>query len=768
MTKEPTKKTKRNCRLVRRRSFLKSALPLAASLAFFPREFQGQQKRRGQSSFYVSPEGSDHNPGTIKRPFATLGRAQKAVRIVRNNSDRSITVWVRGGTYYLATPLVFTAEDSGKKGKPVTYAAYPGELPVISGGQRIIAEWKPYRDRTMVCTLPEAKNARFSFTQLFLNGKRQTRARYPNSDPSKPGVSGYINPAGADQWPHHEIYFDPRTFSKKRWANPQDGVVHSFARNYWGNVQWQFKGIDYSRNALALGTGGHQLNEIYQKADATSVGKESRFFVENVFEELDSPGEWYLNSQKGELYCIPPEGVDLAKAQIEVAVLPQVIEFRGTKDRPVHDLNISGFRIAHTESTFLANYEVPSMGDWGIYRGGAVYLEGGEDIHVERCFFDAVGGNAVFLNNHNRRVKVYGNKFTEAGESAVCLVGKSHLNANGKYSCPFCQAEHWWSWDAPRDEYSAECLIANNLIHDIGIFGKQTAGVFLSLSRNNTVSHNHIFNVPRAAICLNDGTWGGHTIEFNDIHDTVRETGDHGPFNSWGRGPFWCHKQSHGPSSHPAGDAKADAQVTTIISNNRFRDRRGWGIDLDDGSSNYHVYNNLCLGVSIKLREGDYRTVENNIFVNPANPPGFHAGYENNSDRFIRNIIVIDSKFDNPESDVNFNTGKGEGDIYKLIYPPLKGRWMKEVDYNLFINDAGQFSTSSTPRGTVDWQSGGKKISLSEWQALGYDIHSHFGDPLFVDSSKGDYRVRPESPALKLGFRNFDLKSIGLLPNFRL
>ncbi len=107
-------------------------------------------------------------------------------------------------------------------------------------------------------------------------------------------------------------------------------------------------------------------------------------------------------------------------------------------------------------------------------------------------------------------------------------------------------------------------------------------------------------------------------IEYNDIHNTVRETGDHGPFNSWGREPYWCGNQSHGPASHPAGAVKEYARFTTIIRNNRFRDAHGWGIDLDDGSSNYHVYNNLCIGISVKLREGDGRLVENNIFIDPA------------------------------------------------------------------------------------------------------------------------------------------------------
>jgi len=302
------------------------------------------------------------------------------------------------------------------------------------------------------------------------------------------------------------------------------------------------------------------------------------------------------------------------------------------------------------------------------------------------------------------------------------------------------------------------------LIHDIGIFGKQTAGVFISVSRDNLVSHNNIYNVPRAAICINDGTWGGHIIEYNDIHDTVRETADHGPFNSWGRDRYWCLQQSHGPVSHGAGDVKKDAQRPVIIRNNRFRDYRGWGIDLDDGSSNYHVYNNLCIGIGIKLREGDYRIIENNIFVNCVNPPGFHIGYEYNHDRFERNIIYMNSKYDNPEVDLDFQKGKSGGNIYEIIGPPLCGPWLECCDHNLFYNDIGEF------RATVHYRPLGEKTvhyNLDEWRKLGLDHNSVYADPLFINPEQGDYRLRPESPAFKeIGFKEFSMTEFGLLDDF--
>ena len=153
-----------------------------------------------------------------------------------------------------------------QKGKPVTYAAYPGELPVIRVVKRIIPEWKPYRAESWSAHCRNLRTRGF-FYAVVSHSKRQTRASIRIL--IRAGRCQRLHQSWRSrQWPHQEIYFDPRTFSKKRWATRRTEVVHSFAR-LLGNVQWQLKESTIA-NALALGTGGHQLNEIYQKADATS------------------------------------------------------------------------------------------------------------------------------------------------------------------------------------------------------------------------------------------------------------------------------------------------------------------------------------------------------------------------------------------------------------------------------------------------------------------------------------------------------------------
>ena len=386
---------------------------------------------------FISVTGDDQNAGTREAPFATLQRAQQAARA----SGAPVTITIREGTYYLDETLSFSPEDSGIAGGRVTYRAFPGEFVTLSGGKQLQCDWLPYKNGIMMCQLPQVASGQLTFDQLFVNGKRQIRARYPNFDGSDPkNITGYLQAAGKiddeapDPFPEPDddmtfsgdpqrgISFNPATFTQKRWARPTEAVIHIYQAHYWGNLQWQMKGIDWENHRIWFGKGGQQMGAKWSHAPNV-VNQHSRFFIENVFEELDSPGEWYLDREAGLLYYIPAEGVDFLQARVEVPVLQQIVRFTGSQEHPVSHLTLDGFRFTHTASTFLDTYSIPSLSDWSIHRGGTVFMEGARDCHITNCFFDAVGGNAVFLNLFNRGNTVTGCKFIKTGDSAICFVG---------------------------------------------------------------------------------------------------------------------------------------------------------------------------------------------------------------------------------------------------------------------------------------------------------------------------------------------------------
>lgn len=180
---------------MQRRTFLKQAGLGIAGLSisrstFMARMSEAQPQNTARLEFYVAVDGADSNPGTMERPFATLSRAQAAVRAARREARSGISVLVRGGTYYHSQPLTFTYEDSGSPSVPIVYMPFGEEPVTISGGRKLECNWRPFRDGIFATDLSKLA-PEVNFDQLFVNGKRQILARYPNYDDSEPGKSGY-------------------------------------------------------------------------------------------------------------------------------------------------------------------------------------------------------------------------------------------------------------------------------------------------------------------------------------------------------------------------------------------------------------------------------------------------------------------------------------------------------------------------------------------------------------------------------------------------
>ena len=650
------------------------------------------------AEFFVSPSGDDAAAGTQAAPFRSPAKAQTAARL--RAGREAVTVHLLPGVHYLAKALILTPEDSGTRVNPVLWQAEDAKPTVLSGGQRLALTWEPHRNGIVKARVPADLQA----DQLFLNGQSLPMARFPNFDPSVRHFNG----------------FSPEAFAPARaqnWANPIGGFIHAMHRHEWGDFHYRILGK--STDGSVPFEGGWQNNR--------RMGMHPRYrMVENVFEELDAPGEWFHNPQENLLFLFPPAGTDLDHATLEVVRLRHLVEFRGSPDQPVRFITLRGLTFQHAARTFMDNKEPLLRSDWTTYRGGAVLLEGTEDCAIEDSHFDQVGGNAIFVNRYNRRVTVRGCLIVKAGASGIAFVGdpKAVRNPLFEYEERQKLSDLDLTPGPKTPDYPSDCLVEDCLIRLTGRVEKQTAPIQIAMSQRITVRHCSLFEVPRAGINIGDGCWGGHLIEFCDIFDTVLETGDHGSFNSWGRDRFWELKDvdsntlTQGPHRELP---RLDAVQPTVLRNNRWRCDHGWDIDLDDGSSHYELRNNLCLNGGIKLREGFFRVCENNIMV--ANSFHPHVWYRGSEDTFRRNIVF---------------------DVYKPIRvdPP----WGRECDNNL-IHASGK--TNASPAEALQKQSG-------------RDTHSIVADARFIDPVRGDYRVREDSPALALGFRNFPMDRFGV------
>lgn len=706
---------------------------------------------------FVSPRGNDANPGTEARPFATLSRAQEAARAGAGQGP--VTVLLDGGTYYLSAPFVLGPQDSGTARAPVIYAARPGVPVTISAGQPLDLEWTAQENGIWHA---DAASARGQIDQLFVNGHRRPVARWPNFREGDHGVdTGYSNglkpqegPPARQVVPPVQNYtgfaVDPNRFTMRRWAQPERAMLHVFQSHGWGNMHWRLAGVDYDRHTIVLGEGGWQIGTLWNESRANWVKPNSRYYIENVFEELDVPGEWYHDAHKQKLYYMPVEGETLAHARIVACGLQELVIFQGTAEQPVKHVHLRGLSFQHTSRTLMEPYETRLRGDWAIARRAAVRLDGVEHCSVQDCEFTGLGGNAVLLSNYNRHVRVSDCLFTDVGDSAVLVVGADdavrELRVHRTYHVPLDQLTDLEP--GPKSpNYPGYCHIHNNLMYRLGLFGKQVAGVYLSACERIRVSHNTICLTPRAAICINDGCWGGHIIEFNDAFLTVLETSDHGPLNAWGRDRYWQSLHRDGKVCDMSLSRKyalLDNYLPTVIRNNRFvHEGFSWGIDLDDGASNYIVTDNLCLGCSVKLREGFFRRVQNNIFVGP-NPPSKHCCFSGSDDVYTNNIYM--------------NTR----DRWALNRGPSTQVLPAEIDRNVYFLPAGAEAVFGYSGPMPDAERRRNvSLSLAQWQALGADRNSVVADPMFMQASRQDFHLHEDSPALRLGFKEFPMDRFG-------
>lgn len=652
-------------------------------------EQQSQTTREISSSskqtetLYVYPVGNSHKDGYSLDKALVKAKTLLAL-------DKSVELKLTSGTYYLDKQIILGPEFSGTKEHPFIITAETNNTVTLSAAKKVLLNWQPHEN------IMKAKLSMSNVQSLYIDGVKQISARYPNFDSSVAVFNGY----------------DAEAISTERvatWKKPEGGYVHALHEGRWGGMHYLITGVD-KQGELIL-DGGFQNNR-------HSPLHEKYRYVEGIFEELDTVGEWYFDESNETLYFYPPEGMALNNVQVEVAQLDHIIELRGNIEKPVKNITIDGLTFTQTSPTFMKTNEPLLRSDWMIYRGGAILMDGTENIQISNNLFYRLGGNAIFVSNYNRHADISSNEIYDIGASAISFVGSPSAVRSPSFEYhEFVDISKMDLQAGPQNEnYPALNSASDNLIHDIGSIEKQVAGVQLSMASEITVSHNSIYRVPRSGINVSEGTWGGHIIEYNDVFDTVLETGDHGAFNSWGRDRFWHPDRevmdklakSH-PNLH-----KLDAIKPIIIRNNRFQCDHGWDIDLDDGSSNYKIYNNVALTGGLKLREGFNRTVENNIILNNSFHP--HVWFENSEDTFRHNIILASHK------------------------PILNNHWGNEVDKNFFTTEP----------------------ALLKAQALGLDKQSVFGDPLFKAAEKGNYQVSEKSLALTVGFKNFTMDEFGV------
>ena len=694
-----------------------------------------------EPDYYVAPNGNDANPGTKAEPFATLSRARDAVRKLKAGGlTKPVTVVLRGGTYPLARTVVFAPADAGTEACPITYAACPGESPVLSGaapitGWRRLEEAPPglsaeARRRVWVADVPETKGGARRFYALYDAQGRLSRAR---SEGFKPGR------LDARSGPRDELHFAAGSIRNR--PNLADVEVVIRPTHPWVVNILALKSVDeQARVARTTLPGTYPLGALgWVRSDP-----DRSCWVENVLEGLDSPGEWVLDTAAGRCYLWPrsdePEGI-LAPRLTELVLLA------GDEDKQqfVRHMHFRGLTFTQGDRDTWTAADAGLQHDWEIFDkpNALVRLRGAEHCELQRCRFVHSAGGGVRLDLHCRHNRVDRCEMAHLGGTGVllCGYGPGRRDVNGHNTITNCRIHHggqiYWHSSAVFVWQSGANRIAHNLIHHMPYNGITISGVRPAWFRNRTSRE-----------C-------SRTIRWDEVGG-VRPAG-------------WLDWDEVLPFLHSRDNFVADNEIHHVVE------------VLDDGNAIYisgagegnvvrrnYVHHMLAAGGQGGIRTDDFQrgtVITHNVVYRCV-----YGGIVLKHDNTIENNIVadlVDARKVKLCGYILLRRGPVDQAVLRrnILYHPRgklnfydEGRGFKpfayarncRTDYNLYwcAKDA-DFS----------------RQFLEAMQGQGVDRHSLAADPGFADPAKGDWCLKPDSPACKLGFEPVDLAGVGPAPD---
>ena len=537
--------------------------------------------------YYVGTDGNDLGAGSREAPFASVARARDAVRErIRSGLTEPVTVKILAGVYMTGN-ILFDERDSGTSDFPVTYEA-EGEV-VLNGGTRLFADmFEPLteEERSRLSKDAAAHVKRVNLRrmglsradwgemcvtgshhtgdqydgavmspiacELFVNGIRQTVARYPNEgflfttkairegNGLESKLTGkVIYRYTTEEWEHvrnplSDIFeIDGETAERaSKWKTLNDVWMFGYPAWNWASTSSPIVRMDAKDRSMEP-----------MMVSRYGIKNEAPYYLYNIFEELDTPGEWYLDRESGWLYLYPQ--CPLSEAEIDFSILTESIvtvknashiHFRGLTFTATRGdgLTLSGDHLT------LENCTVKNVAGYAaVITGHHIRVSGCEMYHLGRGGVQIAGGDRgtltpsynVLENNHIHHFSeiftTYQPGFSLCGVGNLCrrncihdsthmaiyFEGNDHIIEYNEIYDVCKTADDSSAVYAGRDYTVQGTVIRYNYFHDIKSEAKNDVGIFAVYCDDNlgkcTVIHN-VFERCQSALLLH----GGHEMTF--------------------------------------------------------------------------------------------------------------------------------------------------------------------------------------------------------------------------------------------------------------
>lgn len=678
-----------------------------------------------KKTFYVAPEGdSNHTGHSSDTPLCSI----RKLTDILNDTDSScdIHIFLRGGRYELQEPIRLKPRGDNQ----ITVSAFDNETPVICGGQILEGFTESTHNglRAWILDLPDVASGKWYFQDLYVNGKARKRPRLPKEGRYR---MAYVPDTPIDT-PYWEVLYNPQnTFQYENddidpnWAAIED--IDVLVPHLWIQERMPIEKILPKRKTVVSSRWSvFKLREDHKHSY-------DQYFLENVFEALSDPGEFYINKKSGKLIYLPLESETLENCQIEVPRINQLIINTGDAETEQYVESITfegihfrctGWKIPDTFRQDVNGFKHFLPKKWAASPQaaaevpGTIQLNGCCNIAFKNCKIEMTGFYGIAIEEGSESIEISDCEFRELGAGGVKING-ARAGESPKLRC--------------RNNSITGCHV-----HNGGRVFPSAVGILITHGFANTISYNEIHDMFYSGISVG-WVWGyaesisrDNIIEKNHIH-------------SIGQGLI----------SDMGGIYLLGCQPGTIVRNNHIhhvcaRSYGGWGIYLDQGASHILVEKNLVHHCSSTggLAKGRGNIFRHNIFA-LCDEGGFSLMNKMNSTIprvfFQNNLVLVDNSI--------LYAGPNAESLDNGLFECNSNVLFDRSNETLTVGEKGKDEF-----GNVIYHS---KMDWKTWIEGGQDSNSIIADPMFADADNGDFNLNPDSPAHKLGFVAPDIIDAG-------